>query len=79
MVPQNAVCNCKRNYVFSDLDNRFSTAVDRNKCLEQIKIPISLCTGAPITELTSKVSSTVRTGCMMLCLVFRAQCSGASI
>ena len=39
--------------------NRFGTAVDPNKCLKQIKLPRSLHTWAPISDLPSNISSMV--------------------
>ena len=37
---------------------KFITAVDLNKCLKQIDLPISLHTCEPISELLSNVSIT---------------------
>ena len=39
--------------------NKFGTAVDLNKCLKQIKLPSSLHTWAPISDLPSNISTTV--------------------
>ena len=39
--------------------NEFVTAVDLNKCLKQIKLPVYLYTCAPILELPSNISTMV--------------------
>ena len=39
---------------------RFAITIDINKCLIQIKLPISVHTGAPIAELPSDISTMKR-------------------
>ena len=39
----------------SQISIRFATALDPNKCLKQIKLPISLHTCVPISKLPSTI------------------------
>ena len=48
MVTRNMVRRCEGKYVFSKNKFNFATTVDVNKCLTQIRLPISLYTCAPI-------------------------------
>ena len=57
MVTQNMVRMCEGKYVFLKIKFKFATTVDVNKCLTQIKLPISLYKCAPISKLPSHIST----------------------
>ena len=59
MVTQNVLRTCKEKQVYSEMNFNFPTALARNKCLKQIKLPISLHTCAPISELAINISTIV--------------------
>ena len=57
MVAQNTLRTRDGKWVFSEDDCKFATDVVLNKRLKQIKLPILLNTCAPISELTSNIST----------------------
>ena len=62
MVNQNTLRACK---VFSDFFFKFATAVDKTKCLEQIKLPISIHACATISDLPPHTGTMVSTDKMI--------------
>ena len=57
MLTQNMLRKCGGNQVFSEINFRFVTAVDLNKCLQQIKYSISLHACATTSELPPNIST----------------------
>ena len=57
MVTQNMLRTCEENRTFSTEKNRFATALDLNKCIKQIKLPILRRTCAPFFEVPSNIST----------------------
>ena len=57
MVTYDTLRTCEGKHVFFKIDLKFETAVDLNKCLKQIKLPISTYSCAPISELPSDKST----------------------
>ena len=57
MVTQNILRKCEGNHYISEEKCQIVTVPDLNKCLKQIKLPISLYTCAPISVLPSDLSA----------------------
>ena len=58
---------------------RFAAALHPNKCLNQIKLPISSHTCAPISELTSDISIMIQAGLKTVIAVSVCLCVRPSI
>ena len=55
-VTQNTLRTSKGEWVCVKINLKFAIALDLNKCLDQVKLPISLNTVASISELPSDIS-----------------------
>ena len=51
MVIQNVVRPCKEKQDLSEINLKSATALDLNKCLKQVELPISIHRCTPISEL----------------------------
>ena len=56
MVIRNMLRTHEGKHDFSEMNFKFATALDRNNCLNQIKLPNSLHMCAHISELPSHIS-----------------------
>ena len=62
MVAQNTLRTCEGNTDQVENNFKFATASDLNKCLDQVKLPISLNTCTPMTELPTSISTVIAVG-----------------
>ena len=65
MVTQDTLHVCKRKLDVSEIELRFATYIAINKCFEQIELPISFHTCAPISELPYNRSTIVKPLCLL--------------
>ena len=61
MVTQNTLRTCLVRKIYSEDKFEFSTALDLNKCLQQIKLPILLYMGASISKLPANIITMKKT------------------
>ena len=60
MVRHNMLGMCEEKQDISEVNFKFAIALDLKNCAKQIKLPISLHTCAPFSELPSNTSTMVR-------------------
>ena len=64
MVTQNTL-RVKENMGYKKINFKYVYAVDIKKCLKQLKLSVSICTSAPISELPFNLSTMIKSNAIL--------------